>query len=191
MVFDSMSVRVVSCFVLHPVSLPSCVSSVFSPCSLHVCLPLSVSIVSFIFSPLIISPILLPPLSPPVPRFLISVPVSLSLGSPCTLCQFVVGVWMLSPLSSSCLQSLLFAFWFLVLSRFELCLSLFALCFFFLVLGLFSFVSLVSVLVQLCLKLKLAFCSPQSCLLCVCIWVHLLVFPFKLWYLSFSLCTFY
>ena len=83
--------------MFSPLSLP------FPPC-MFVSLCLSVLFPSC-FLPclsLIISPVLLPPHSPPVPRSLISVSVYLSLGIQCTLCQFVVGVCVMSPPSSLC-----------------------------------------------------------------------------------------
>ena len=118
MVHDSMSLCCVLCFDILSLfvslqctplgSFLYVLLSVFSPSSLHVCLPLSVSTVSSMLSPLclplIISPVLFPPLSPPVPRSLIIVSVYLSLGSPCTLCQFVV-VCVMSPSSSLCVSS--------------------------------------------------------------------------------------
>ena len=68
--------------------------SVFSQSSFLACLPLSASVFSFMLSPLciplIISPVVLPPLSPPAPHSLISVSVYISLGFPCSRCRFFV-----------------------------------------------------------------------------------------------------
>ena len=193
MVHDSMSLCCILClmfyfcplFVSLRCSFLYVLPSVFSFSSLHVCLCLSVSIVSFMLSPLclslIISRVLLPPLSPPVPRSLISVSVYLSFGFPRSLCQFVAGVWVMSPSSSLGLMRLQSLFWILI---FLFCIFDFNFAFW-----------LYSVLVQNffgILICSLGFCCsqlllntahllfPRSCLPWVCIWVHLFVFPLNL-----------
>ena len=97
-------------------------SSASSPSSSHVCLPLSVSIVSLMLSPLSFPRYLTCPppssLSSPVPRPLISVSVYLNFCSPCTLCQFVVGVWLTSPSSPWCFPFCVSSLFFF--SRFDL-----------------------------------------------------------------------
>ena len=195
MVHDSMSLCCVLClmfwyFVHFLFSLqcsPLCtflhiLSSDFSPPSLLVCPPLSVSIVSLmLFLPclsLIISPVLLPPLSPPVPRALISVSVYLSLCSPCTLCQFIVGVWVMSPSRSWCFPLCLQSFWYVL--DFDLNFAFLRLhfvccfCCYFVFWSLDSFHLFPWFVYSFRFEqLKLAIWSFLSCLSWVCIWVYL------------------
>ena len=159
------------------ISTASCVlslSSVFFPVFpsllLHVCLPLSVCIVSPVFSPLCY-PVIISPAVPPH-LFLVSSLVSVYIISAFPfffLCQFVVGVWVMPPSSFLCfllwLQSPILDFDFSFFSMSDLnfafllyfvlvLVSCLVLVFFFLVwcVGVFTF-----------WLIMLTVCSPLSC----------------------------